>query len=397
MDITAELQKLGMSEEEYEQCLSDIQDKLDGVSDLEWEEIRDKYDIPYATDVLRKANGTIFGGYAVKKFLAGKSSTDIADSRILDIRKEKQKLFDERAALNKIKRDEARLEEDIDKMRELIAQTGKEKYRPIAVKRSTGDTDLIVCLSDLHIGQDVDAWTGQYNSDIAKERLDMYFNEVVNIGKRNASQSVYVLLMGDLISGNIHLTTQLENRENAVEQVVKASELVSDFIFRLSEQFDSIYVNSVVGNHSRINLKENVLRSERLDTLVPWYLKAKLEHIKNIYFESSTIGSYDATIGTVVVRGKEYWMVHGDFDGFDQSGVAKLVLMIGHSPEGIFYGHMHNNAYQSINDISIIRSGSLCGTGDDYTMSKRIQGSPSQMVVVVDERGIKSLNPVTLL
>lgn len=396
MDIAAELQKLNMSEEEYEQCLLDIQDKLDGVSDLDWEEIRAKYNIHYAADVIRKANGTPFGGYMVKKYLDSKRPVTCGDSRIYDIRKEKQKLFDERAALNKIKREEARLEEDIDKIRELIAQTGKEKYQPVAVKHTDTGTDLIICLSDLHVGQDIDSFTGKYNSDIAKERLDDYLSEIVDIATRNNTQNAYVFLMGDLISGNIHLTTQLENRENAVEQVVKASEMVADFLYALSEHFDTVYVNDVSGNHSRINLKENVLRGERLDSLVPWYLKAKLQHIPNIQFESPTMGHYDATIGYVVIRGKEYWMVHGDFDGFDQSGVAKLVLMIGHSPEGIFFGHMHNNAYQCINDINIIRSGSLCGTGDDYTMSKRIQGSPSQMVVVANDRGVKSLNPVTL-
>ena len=394
MEIMEILQDFGITEEQYEQCLSDIADKLDGTSDLEWEEIKTKYNLPYNTDVLRKANGTIFGGYWVKKFLSRKNNALGENSAIIDIRKEKQKLFDERAAIMKIKRKEARFEEDLSKMRDLIAETGKEKYKPVAVKNLNGDTDLIVCLSDLHIGQDINSCGGVYNSDIAKKRLDDYFEEIVNIGKRNGSQDVFVLCLGDTLSGNIHVTTQLENRENVVEQVVRASELVSEFIFKLSEKFDHVYVNSVSGNHSRVGLKDNVLRGERLDDLIPWYAKAKLGHVKNISFIDSSY-NFDSTIGRVNVRGKEYWLVHGDYDSYDQSGISKLVLMIGHKPTGIFYGHLHSNAFQSINDINVIRSGSLCGTGDDYTMSKRIQGSPSQMVVVVDEGGIKSLNPVT--
>jgi len=393
MEIMEMLQEFDISEEEYEKCLSDITDKLDGVSDLEWEDIKTKYNLPYNTDVLRKANGTIFGGYWVKKFLSRKNK-NLDNNAIIDIRKEKQKLFDERAAIMKIKREEARFEEDFSKMCNLIAETGKEKYKPVAVKNIAGDTDLIVCLSDLHIGQDINSCGGVYNSDIAKKRLDDYFEEIVRIGRRNASQDVYVLCLGDSLSGNIHVTTQLENRENVVEQIVKASELVSEFIFKLSEEFNHVYINSVSGNHSRVGLKDNVLRGERLDDLIPWYAKAKLGHIKNITFIDSS-DNFDSTIGKIIVRGKEYWLVHGDYDSFDQNGISKLVLMIGHKPSGIFYGHLHSNAYQSINDIEIIRSGSLCGTGDDYTMSKRIQGSPSQMVVVVDERGVASFNPVT--
>jgi len=389
-NLEKELEKIGMSVEDYENCLSDIADKLDGVLDIEWEELKDKYNIPLATDVLRKANGTVFGGYMVKRFMDDKRPVSSMDSKIADIRKEKQKLFDERAALMKVKRDEARIEEDVALLERKISETGKEKYKPNVVKTIDSDTDMIICLSDLHIGQD----TGSYNSVVAKERLDEYLAQLIKIQKRNSAKNAYVLLMGDMISGNIHLTVQLQNRENAVEQVVKASELVSDFLYELSKHFENVFVNSVSGNHSRINLKENVLRNERLDSLIPWYLKAKLEHIDNIVFIDEF--NYDPTIGSIEVRGKEYLVVHGDFDSFDQSGVAKLVLMIGHTVEGIFYGHLHNNSYQNISNIKIIRSGSLCGTGDDYTVSKRISGNPEQMAVVVDDGGIVSLHPITL-
>lgn len=393
MDIAAELQKLNMSEEEYEQCLLDIQDKLDGVSDLDWEEIRAKYNIHYAADVIRKANGTPFGGYMVKKYLDSKRPVTCSDSKIYDIRKEKQKLFDERAALTKMKRDEARIEEDILLLRREVAETGKLKYKPNVIKTIDGDNDMIICLSDLHIGEDVDSWGGRYNSDIAKERLDEYLGEILKIQDRNNSRDAYVLLLGDLISGNIHLTVQLQNRENAVEQVVKAAELVSDFLYELSKHFENVFVNSVSGNHSRINLKDNVLRNERLDSLVPWYCKAKLEHLDNITFIDEF--NYDSSVGSIEVRDKEYIIVHGDMDTNDQSGVAKLVFMIGHIPEAVIMGHLHNNSFQNISNVKVIRSGSLCGTGDDYTMSKRITGRPEQMVLIVDEGGIVSLHPVT--
>lgn len=389
-NLEKELEKIGMSVEDYENCLSDIADKLDGVLDIEWEELKDKYNIPLATDVLRKANGTVFGGYMVKRFMDDKRPVSSMDSKIADIRKEKQKLFDERAALMKVKRDEARIEEDVALLERKISETGKEKYKPSVVKTIDGDADMIICLSDLHIGQN----TESYNSDVAKERLDKYLAQLIKIQKRNSAKNAYVLLMGDIISGNIHLTVQLQNRENAVEQVVKASELVSDFLYELSKHFENVFVNSVSGNHSRINLKENVLRNERLDSLIPWYCKAKLEHIDNIVFIDYY--NYDDTIGSIILHGKEYLVVHGDFDTFDQAGVAKLVLMIGHVPEGIFYGHLHNNSFQNVSNVKIIRSGSLCGTGDDYTVSKRISGNPEQMAVVVDDGGIVSLHPITL-
>lgn len=392
-NIEKELEKINMSVEDYESCLSDIYDKLDGNLDMEWDEIKEKYNIPYASDVLRKANGTLFGGYAVRKYMDSKRPVTCGDSRIYDIRKEKQKLFDERAALVKIKRDEARCEENLDILRREITEAGKLKYKPSVIKTTNGDTDMIICLSDLHIGEDVDSWGGKYNSTIAKERLDEYLGNILKIQKSNASRDAYVLLLGDLVSGNIHPTVQLQNRENVIEQVVKASELVSDFLYELSKHFENVFINNVGGNHSRIGLKENVLRNERLDSIVPWYCKAKLEHLTNIIFIDEF--NYDPSIGSVVIRDKEYLVVHGDWDGADQSSVAKLVFMIGHIPEAVIMGHLHNNSFQNISNVKVIRSGSLCGTGDDYTMSKRIVGAPEQMVLVVDEGGIRSLHPVT--
>ena len=44
----------------------------------------------------------------------------------------------------------------------------------------------------------------------------------------------------------------------------------------------------------------------------------------------------------------------------------------------------------------MIRSGSFCGTGDDFTVSKRIYGEPQQMVVVVNDNGVMACYPVDL-
>ena len=44
----------------------------------------------------------------------------------------------------------------------------------------------------------------------------------------------------------------------------------------------------------------------------------------------------------------------------------------------------------------MIRSGSFCGTGDDFTVSRRISGKPQQMVVVVNDSGVKACYPIDL-
>lgn len=391
------LQEQNLTEEQYENCLSDIADKINGVNDLDWSEIIMKYNLNIASDTLRKASQTIFGGAFVKAYIQSKNATSDNDTaydvQLREIRREKQKLFDERAAFNKSNRDVARLQQDLDYLELLIKENQYEPFETICHKDR--NKDLIVLLSDLHIGLDIDNNFGVYNPNIAKIMLGKYLSEIIEAIELYKIQNVYVIILGDQIHGNIHPTVQLQSRENIVEQIQLASEMISDFIYRIAQKCDTVFVNSVGGNHSRCGKKDEILRDERLDNIVTWYAKAKLQNIDNIVFAENE--NIDSTISKNTIRGKIYYSVHGDYDSYSESGINKLVMMTKEFPDGgIFMGHLHHNSYDDINDIKIIRSGSFAGTGDDYTVSKRISGKPSQVMCVVDNTGIRNFIPVDL-
>jgi predicted phosphodiesterase len=393
------LQEQNLTEEQYENCLSDIADKLDGKNDLDWSEIIAKYNLNMASDTLRKASSTIFGGqfvrdYYAKQYIQKSENSDSAyDIQLREIRREKQKLFDERAAFNKSNRDIARLEQDLDYLEKLIKEN---QYEPIHVIPHEDRTkDLVVILSDMHIGLEADSSFGQYNSDIAKIMLGKYLGEVIKAIELYQIQNVYVIILGDVCNGKIHETVQLQNRENVIEQIQLASELICDFIYRIAQNCDSVIVNSVMSsNHCRLGKKDEVLRDERLDSIVLWYAKAKLQNISNIVFAEEE--NIDPTIAKNTIRGKIYYFVHGDYDSFSESGINKLIAMTKEFPNCICYGHLHKNSFDDINDVKIIRSGSFAGTYDDYTISKRISGKPSQMMFIADSNGVNTLIPVTL-
>lgn len=400
-DLIEKIREYGLTPEQYELCLSDAYQKANHTIDLEWQEIIDKYGLDIHYDTLRKATQTIFGGAFVSEYFKSKQAEKNDDSYLdeiraekQEIRKEKQRLFDERTALNKTLRENARIEEDLSKLEVLIKNNGAVTLPKVENIIDESDNDLFIALSDFHLGIKTDNYFGSYDSDIAAQRLSQYLNKIIKIKELHNSENAYILLLGDLLNGEIHFTTQLENRENVTEQVQKTAELISAFVYELSKHFKCIYVNGVAGNHSRTSFKDQVLRGNRLDNLIPWYMKAKLSHIDNIKFIDDQ--NYDATIGCCTVRGKEYLMVHGDFDSFSEKGVSKLVMMLGFKPTAIFYGHLHRCSFDDIAGVKIIRSGSFSGTSDDYTISKRLSGQPSQMVCVVDSNGINACYPVQL-
>ena len=394
MNIDEELAKAGLTREQYEACMDDISDKMNGLNDMDWAEIQFKHNISLNPDNLRKANSRPFGGAFAKEYYSQDANVPSTfTEQMSEIRKERQRLYDERAALNKINRENSRIEQKLDYLEGLIKQNS---YKSTNIpKVESNDNDLLIAISDVHMGLDVDNNFGKYNSEIANERMSQYLAEIINIQKIHKSENAYIAIIGDLVNGLIHSTVQLENRENVVEQVQKVSEMIASFVFELSKHFNNIYVNSVAGNHSRLNQKKDaVLRDERLDDLCLWYLKAKLENVKNVHFVDDK--NYDPTIGAMNIRGKEYILCHGDNDTFSESGISKLVMMIGHKFEALLMGHLHRCSLDEIAGIKILRSGCFSGAIDNFTISKRINGKPSQLVCVVDNDGIKTLYPVRL-
>lgn len=306
------------------------------------------------------------------------------DTKRMELQKERQKFYDQRNALNKLLRERARQEE----LNEIITQAvSYGNLKPLNYMPSTpyiSDNDLLVSLNDLHYGAVVDNYWNRYNSDICREMMCCYLDRIISIGTLHKSERCIVWANGDEISGNIHQSITVSNKENVIEQVIGVSELISDFLSELSHHFSSVQFVSVAGNHSRIDIKDRALKDERLDDLVEWYLKARLQGFSNI-----TIGGYekiDSTMYLIDIRGKMYCGVHGDYDGSDAK-VQTLQTMARRPLYAVLSGHLHHCKIDEVQGVKTVMAGSFLGM-DDYCVTKRIYGEPEQMVCVCDSTGI---------
>ena len=302
---------------------------------------------------------------------------------------------DERAAWNRQNTIDARVNQKLDYLETVLKESGERIYisSPVEVCVGSSDNDLLVILSDLHIGAAFSSEWGEYNSDIATRRLNQYIREIVKIAERHNSENCFVSIQGDLISGNIHKSIQVTNRENVIDQIKIAANLITDFCFELSNYFKKVTITNVSGNHSRIDKKEDALHSERLDDLIGWIVKNSLSHINKITFKENNL---DIGIASIDIRGKEYIAVHGDYDSYSSSGVSNLCMMIHRIPYAILYGHLHHCSVDEVNGVKMVRGGSLAGSGDAFTIEKRLSGKPSQMVCVCSSSGIEAYYPVEL-
>lgn len=372
--------------------------KDSGSLDMTWEEL---------ADVFNENLENNYGSSAYrKKFQQAQHFYDDVFSKMDDteysqeLMKQKRELErlkiqfrDERNAWNKQNYTDARVEQKLDYLEEELRDMGKVDFPQHEIVETKGDNDMLVILSDFHIGQCFDSAWGKYNSDIAFKRVEQLAEKVRKVQYKHKSENLYVAISGDLISGSIHKSIAITNREDVITQIKIASKIIINFCYNMSKYFKKVYVTNVAGNHSRIDKKDDALHSERLDDLVGWVVNSSLQHIDNIIFIANRL---DIGIAEMSIRGKQYVSVHGDYDKFSKGGVENLVMMIGYIPYAVLFGHMHVCSLDECNGVKMIRGGSLAGAGDQYTIEKRLSGKPAQMICVCDEKGVDCYYPVEL-
>lgn len=302
------------------------------------------------------------------------------------------KFRDQRRSWSKQNHGDARFEEVMDLIEERLDNFAKVDFAPHPTPIVDGNNSMIICLSDLHIGQCFSSFFGEFDSDIAKSRLQKYMNELLEIAQSNKVSKAYVCMLGDNISNSLHKTIEVSNKENVIDQLKLSIEYISSFCHELTKHFEHVYLASASGNHSRLQAKDLAQHSERLDAFIAWDVCRTLENQEN--FHSLLHRSIDDGIAEINIDGKSYMLIHGDFDNTTKQGYLNLASMVQFFPDYILCGHKHFCSYSQ--DTKFIQSGSLAGSGDDYCIEKRLSGRASQMVCICDKSGIKGLYPIIL-
>lgn len=360
------------------------------LADVDYSELAELvYGQPYSSDVARRM---FYGSRRTLELLDESrmdqiSASDEAreiEAKMMELRKERQKFYDMRAAFNKVVRERSRQEE----LNEILTAAVRSGDLPSLSYERTyiepSDNDLLCSLNDIHYGIDVhNAWN-TYNPEVCREMMKNYLDRIISIAERHRSENCYVFSNGDAISGRIHPTIQIANRENAIEQVKGVSELIAEFLAELSAHFRKVIFVSVAGNHSRLDTKENSPIDERLDDLVDWYLSARLQNFENVVIGGCE--KIDSTMYLLNIRGKVYAGVHGDFDA-GATKIAALQAMARRPLYAVLSGHLHHNRIDEVQGVKTIMAGSFIGM-DDYCIRQRIYGHPQQLVCVCDDSGV---------
>ena len=390
-NFTEELSKYGLTAETYEQVCKDITDKLEGNNDLDWAEIQAKYNITCNPDTIRKASSTIFGGQFRTEYLKNQIYTNPdefsrekeLDKKIADIRKEKQKLFDQRREYNKLLVSDARAEHLNDELLSIAENLNKEyplvqleEYKPVNTKR-----EALLALSDWHYGMVTDNIWNTYNTDICKKRVEKLVSKVIEYLKLNQIDMLHIALLGDAAHGGCHVSCRVKSEEDTCDQIMHVSEIMAEAINKLSMYVNHITVYSCYGNHLRtIQSKQDSVDSDNLEKLIPWWLKQRLKENTKIDIVESEYKEFTR----INVCGYKICCVHGNLDNFKNIGSTVNTIFSRKFGETIDYtisGDKHHLEEFEQFDIESVLIRSLCGT-DDYANEKRLYSKPGQTLMI---------------
>ena len=313
------------------------------------------------------------------------SATDLDKEQfndvLLEIKKEKVKLSDELMQNNAYVRQLAR-EETIKEIAFYFADAmNSKKMLPYVVNHIDGNNEAILQISDWHYGAVCDNYWNKFDPDICKFRVAQLCEIVKHKCAYNNVKELHIVNLSDLISGRIHLPLRISSRFDVITQVMQVAEILAEFIYELSNNFNVHYYDCT-DNHSRIepNKKESI-DLESLTRIIKWYLVTRFEGNENIAIHNNTYGD---DIVSFICKGWHIAGVHGDNDK-QCDVIERLTMMTHESFDLVLTAHNHHFAADETNESVLLANGSLMGT-DHYAAKLRKSSKPSQNLIIVTDR-----------
>lgn len=388
-----------MEKELYEKILDDLIKSVEGVSELKWQDIIDKYNLNYHEDSLRKAfSVTEFGGYKIYKHMLEKVREDYLED---DMNKLMEKEFE---VLKKVKRantlnsyvhKKAREEERIDMWYENIIDTIQlmkpvelPKVKPVAHSYTEG----VVAFTDPHFGKKIlikglnGEVINEYNEDIFKIRMWHLMEDIIDVVEKENLTHIYVMALADYIDGILHMSQLQSLQYGIVDSVIKYSEIIAQWLNELSNHVRVTYAQCDDGNHDSLRVmtgKKGDFPHENSGKLISEFIKVRLNGNENITFEDSRNNMIYQNICGVNVLG-----YHGEDKNLGKA-LTDFEKLYKVEIDLIIAGHLHSSSLEShgkatYGDRECIRIPSICGT-DDYAVSIKKNSSAGAKMFIFEE------------
>lgn len=374
-----ELAKYNLTQEKYEQLLSDIDAKLNGENDYDWSELHDKYSVKCNPDTIRKGSSTIFGGKFrsdYEKYKAEKNKSvggnDELDEKIEMLRKERIKLQTANVERIRIDRSESRQEMYYEYVGKVIEALKPPIFRPI-IGNKKSEINYIAAIADVHYGAKYRSINNEYSPEIAKERFEDLTGRLIAFVQEKKIAKLTIVSLGDLLQGVLRLSDLKINDSSIVKATVEICRLIANMLNELSAYTEISYYHTPSANHTQIrvlNAKASELADEDLEYLMGNYIKDLCAHNGRIFVHLAREGE---NFVEVHVPGNEIIAMHGHQIKNVESAVKDISILHKKFYDTILVGHLHSGkeipSHEGVlGDSEILISPSFVGS-DPYSDS----------------------------
>lgn len=291
-------------------------------------------------------------------------------------------------------------------------------YQPPVVQAEAAQS-AVAPLCDAHIGEKIDfdqmGGLNAYDMTIFNRRIFGWSHQLAKLVELRRSfvdvPRLYVPILGDMVSGEIHQELIKTNVVNIVEQASRGAFIVAQALMSLAAGFEEVIVPCVVGNHSRMTLKP-----PSKDKWADWdYLLYQMvaffcKQQKNIKFQIPK-----SFLHVFEVEGRRILIMHGDsirmwqtipFYGMvrafaqlrqalqirrridtdierlieRKASKEELLTLLSEYFDSVMIGHFHQTSELDIGTGVALICGSIKG-GDEYSFGKlHTLSKPSQLL-----------------
>lgn len=301
------------------------------------------------------------------------------------IQSSKLEASDEFTRLSKIKRDLNRDLLFIEAISKGIAESTLTEYHmpeftPM-VDSDEEEKDMLITLNDIHYGYEVDKY---YNTEIAKQVVNDYADEVIKLGLRENVSKIIIANGGDNVEGRLRRQSLVDSSLSHIEQIVEVSHIIIAFIEKLSRYF-KIEIFFLIGNHERLSESyKEALENESLIPVIESMVESTFKDNKNIKL-TKPLSPYHHIAN---IRGYHIFVCHGDRHKVkDPNLLYKLSVNYDTLLDIVLAGHFHSFSTVEVgkNKYQII-SGAIKGV-DSFSEKINSQSSRSQVAILFDDNG----------
>lgn len=363
------------------------------LADMDYTELAELvYGQPYSSDVARRM---LYGSRRTLELMdaeqvEGIENDDVLaklDTKMIEMRKQAQKYYDQRRELNKLLSVDARHEhlcESLIKAAENLNNSVGCLYDYMRYSKDImSDNEAVLVFSDWHFGLVTDNIFNKFNTEVCKHRVQTVVDRAVERIKLHSCRKLHIVVLGDLYHGAIHNSARVASEELVCDQLMQAAEILAQSIEYLSEFVEETEVCMTYGNHARtVQNKNDSIHRDNMERIIPWWLEQRFARHSNIFIKP------DEGCEFVIVTSCDHDIcaTHGDNDSVKSAPRLIATLLQkkrGRNIEYILLGDKHHRESFDELGVTALLCGSLCGT-DDYANNKRLYSEPSQLLLIVN-------------